>query len=243
MHTFTRYDECVLSLSADKSKQFCWTVCTSLFQLYGQLMRYYSYIAHLIVGSISLSAVFAQNPKIQSLLDKAKLRYVIDDDNDFKLVFDTGGERSQVVFINSNTEEFGGQTIVEIWPPAYRQPDIPDEVLLRLLSDARSRKVGAWEISQGRSNIIAVFKVKVPLSALSPAFLRSLCEAVASTADDMEKYEKYEKSDPCSSAWDHLIVSDGPFSAEFATQTHTGYIRTEIYHRRRWRLQGHLQRW
>lgn len=150
-------------------------------------MRYYPYSACIIAGFLSLSGLFAQNPKIKSLLDKAQLKYEIDSDKDFKLLFDTGGERSQVVFINSNTEELGGQTIVEIWSPAYRQSDISNEVLARILADGSRRKVGAWEITQAGSNIVAVFKVKVPLSPLSPVFLRSLCGAVASTADEVEE--------------------------------------------------------
>lgn len=150
-------------------------------------MRYYPYSACIIAGFLSLSGLFAQNPKIKSLLDKAQLKYEIDSDKDFKLLFDTGGERSQVVFINSNTEELGGQTIVEIWSPAYRQSDISNEVLARILADGSRRKVGAWEIIQVGSNIVAVFKVKVPLSSLSPVFLRSLCGAVASTADELEE--------------------------------------------------------
>jgi thiamine monophosphate kinase len=138
------------------------------------------------VGIMSVHKLHAQNPKIKQALDKAGLKYTVDKDGDFKMVFDVGEERSQVVFVMSATEELGGVPIVEVWSPAYKGSEISDAVLLQLLSDGNRRKIGGWEISASQGQIFAIFKAKIPLPALSPQFLRSVAGGVAAVADEIE---------------------------------------------------------
>lgn len=48
--------------------------------------------------------------------------YEIDEDGDYKLVFDAGEDRTQLVFVRSSVEEFGSHKIREIWSPGYNSP-------------------------------------------------------------------------------------------------------------------------
>lgn len=153
------------------------------------LMRTYSYLRTLlIVGGTFLSPLVAQNQQIKKLLDKAGLKYEVTQSGDFKLTFNTGDGRSQLVFIEGSMEEMGGQSIVEIWSPGYKNVEgISEKTLAYLLLESGKKKVGAWEVISDDDNIYAIFMVKVPLSSLSPDFLRSACEGAALTADNVEK--------------------------------------------------------
>jgi hypothetical protein len=42
--------------------------------------------------------------RVEKALKKLGLKYTVDKDGDFKLIFTTQGDRTQVVFINSGTE-------------------------------------------------------------------------------------------------------------------------------------------
>ncbi|MCX7606534.1 MAG: hypothetical protein N2170_04615 [Bacteroidia bacterium] len=141
----------------------------------------------LIAGLVGVGTLFAQNAKIKKMLDQAGLKYTVDSDGDFKLTFGVGNGRSQLLYIMSTMEEMGGQSIVEIWSPAYKQKEISDKVLVRLLSDSYRKKIGAWEVTSSGEYVYAVFKAKVPLSSLNPEFLRAVCEGIVSTADEIEK--------------------------------------------------------
>lgn len=138
---------------------------------------------------VLISGLFAQspNPKIKRILDQAQLKYQVDKDGDFKMTFGLENDRSQLVYVISRTEEFAGQPIVEIWSPAYKGSEISQETLVRLAVDGHKRKIGGWQLISGSDNIYAVFKAKVPLSSLTPEFMRAVCGGVASTADEMER--------------------------------------------------------
>jgi hypothetical protein len=64
--------------------------------------------------------------RVEKALKKLGLKYTVDKDGDFKLIFTTEGDRTQVVFINSGTETLRKMEIREIWSPVAK-------FLLRLL--------------------------------------------------------------------------------------------------------------
>lgn len=147
-------------------------------------------LMHIVrLGAILLfpMALLAQNPQIKRILDQAKLKYAVDKDGDFKMTFDVGEGRSQLVFVMSKMEKLGDEPIVEIWSPAYKSTDISRETLLLVAADGTRRKVGGWEVHAAGDYIYAVFKAKVPLSSLTPTFVQAVCAGVASVADEVEK--------------------------------------------------------
>ncbi|MET1162584.1 MAG: hypothetical protein ABWY48_08565 [Pseudoxanthomonas sp.] len=110
--------------------------------------------------------------------------YEVDDDNDFKLVFEVGDEgRSQIVYVLSAVETYGEHSVREVWSPAYESPtdDFPGPVANRLLDASNNAKLGAW-VKQGRN---ATFVVKIPSDAVKEA-LDDAIDIAVKLADEME---------------------------------------------------------
>ncbi|OFS94725.1 hypothetical protein HMPREF3113_07040 [Stenotrophomonas sp. HMSC10F06] len=116
-------------------------------------------------------------------LDTLKYTYEVDEDGDYKMVFDMDDGRSQLAFVRSTVEEFGKHRIREIWSPAYNSPgkQFPAAVANRLLEDSQDAKMGAWV----KQDQLAMFVVKVDATA-TPEQLSDAIDAAIRTADAME---------------------------------------------------------
>ena len=85
------------------------------------------------------------DPRVRETLSELDQDFTVDSDGDYKLVVDTSDGRTQLVFINSNTEMLDPFEIREIWAPAHRSDgpfarDVANELLL----DSFQKKLGAW---------------------------------------------------------------------------------------------------
>ena len=58
--------------------------------------------------------------RVERLLKEVAAEYTVDEDGDFRLVYDIGGGRSQLVWIPSGTSDFGSLEIRQIWSIAHR---------------------------------------------------------------------------------------------------------------------------
>lgn len=141
-----------------------------------------------LVFSLPLSAQetekTAPDARIEAQLTELGYKYEVDDDNDFKLVFEVGDEeRSQIVYVLSGVESYGEHSVREVWSPAYESAteDFPGPVANRLLEASNSAKLGAW-VKQGRN---ATFVVKIPSDA-SKEELDDAIDAAVKLADEME---------------------------------------------------------
>lgn len=123
------------------------------------------------------------DPAIAAQLKKLGYEYEVDEDGDYKLTFGLDGDRSQLAFVLSNTEEFGKLRVREVWAPAYRASGeaFPAEVANRLLEDSQDSKLGGW-VKQGN---MAVFVVKIAANA-STDELDDALDYVLRSADEME---------------------------------------------------------
>lgn len=142
-------------------------------------------LAATLCAQPAAAAAADADASVEARLKSLDYRYEVDEDGDFRLVFETGekGERSQLVYVRSVTESYGEHRIREIWAPAYEgaEAGFPAAIANRLLEDGHEKKLGGWT-KQGR---YAVFVVK--LSADAPAtLLRDAIEAAAESADAME---------------------------------------------------------
>jgi hypothetical protein len=117
------------------------------------------------------------------VLDTLKYPYEVDEDGDYKMVFDVEGDRTQLVFVRSSVEEYGKHKIREIWSPGYNSPgkQFPAAVANRLLEDSQDAKLGAWV----KQDQLAMFVVKVDANASADA-LSDAIDAAMRTADAME---------------------------------------------------------
>jgi hypothetical protein len=135
--------------------------------------------------SVAADAPAAPDPHVRKLLDSLDYEYEIDEDGDFRIVFEYDDDkRTQMVYVRTPVETYGAFKVREIWSPAYKAASgetLPVAVANRLLEDSQSRKLGAW-VKQGPH---AVFVVKLDADASADA-LRDAMEVAGVTADDLE---------------------------------------------------------
>lgn len=125
--------------------------------------------------------------RVRAALDEAGLRYVVDEDGDFQLLFELEDGRSQVVVINSKVETVGPFAVREVWTGAYKaRRYLPKKVANLLLLDSFAHKVGAWAaVANNRREVMAVFTVKIDADTPAEA-LSSAVHAVTAVGDAME---------------------------------------------------------
>ena len=125
--------------------------------------------------------------RVAQALDELKIRYEIDNQGDFKIGINLEDERSQLGFIRSNTYEFAGVELREIFSAALTSSGPFDSRTANLLLEENSHvKVGAWEVNQSADDDSAIFTAKVG-AELGGDELRSVILGVLRTADAMEK--------------------------------------------------------
>ena len=142
-------------------------------------------IAAALLLAVTATGAHAAEPDkaVGRALDKLDYTYEVDEDGDYKMVFDMDDGRSQLAFVRSTVEEFGKHKIREIWSPAYNSPgkQFPAAVANRLLEDSQDAKMGAWV----KQDQLAMFVVKVDANA-TPEALSDAIDAAVRTADAME---------------------------------------------------------
>jgi hypothetical protein len=123
------------------------------------------------------------DPALKALLDKQKIKYEIDSDGDYKVTFDLGKGRSQLVWIRSSTETYGSLKVREVWSPGYKlDGELTAKIANRLLEHSHSMILGGWT----KQKTYAMFVVKI-LATATPQQVRDAAEAAADAADDMEQ--------------------------------------------------------
>lgn len=129
------------------------------------------------------------DPRVRALLDELGYQYEIDDDGDYRAVFEfTGEKRSQVVYVNSRTSEYDGLEIREVWSPAIEaKGQLAQKIANRLLEASFDAPLGGWQtIKRNDGKVVAVFAVKLGASADAQT-LKKAMNAVLVNADNIEK--------------------------------------------------------
>lgn len=139
-----------------------------------------------LAGGLASAAApaMAEDKRMEGLLDKTGLRYQIDEDGDYAIVFSyTAENRTQLVYVSGRTETVGGIAIREIFSPAagVKEDGVDGAKALELLEASGRTKVGGWET---RGNIL-FFVIKI-VDKMTAEELKSLLNTAASTADDLE---------------------------------------------------------
>jgi len=122
--------------------------------------------------------------RVGKALKEAGVKYSIDEDGDYKVIFDTGDGRTQLAYVRSATNEYRNFEVREIWSFGYRADgdDFPALVANTLLEDTFSKKLGAWT----KSGSSAIFVVRISANADAESLFSALNLAVTS-ADEMEE--------------------------------------------------------
>lgn len=122
--------------------------------------------------------------RVETSLNEADLKYDIDKDGDFKLLLNYDDNRTQLVFVQSKTEQYKNYEIREIFAYGYKSPtsEFSASIANRLLIDNSKKKMGAWE--KRGEYAVYVIKISADADALS---LKNAIQLAAVCAEEMEK--------------------------------------------------------
>lgn len=126
----------------------------------------------------------------QKALDKADLVYEIDSDGDFKLVVKVPDNRTQLVYVYSNTLTYDNVEVRTIMSPALvadTDEALTPETMRLLLVDNFENKMGAWEVVERPDGGIVIQYVVKPPADMGSEDLRSLIGLAAIAADMIEQ--------------------------------------------------------
>ena len=157
--------------------------------------------AHAQLGSAAKKP--PADPRVKAALDEIGYKYELDANNDYKLVpIQTEQEgaapdgkpkfRSQLVYVNSNTEKYGTLEIREVLSPAFlSNGPLPSDVANRLLRENNSVKLGAWRVvvlntGPNAGKYLAMFAAQIAADSDAES-LRLTIKSVILIADRMEK--------------------------------------------------------
>ncbi|MEB3298035.1 MAG: hypothetical protein VKO21_00930 [Candidatus Sericytochromatia bacterium] len=126
-----------------------------------------------------------ERPLMARLLDGLGFVHERDSDGDYKLIFQLDDGRSQMVWINGETETYGPYEIHEIWSPAHRfKGKLPEAE--SFLEDSQVKKLGAWQMRRiSEDERVLIFVAKVP-GPPTEASLRAVLQLVIDVADSTE---------------------------------------------------------
>lgn len=133
--------------------------------------------------------------RISKQLDSLEYKYTVNDKGDFKLICRLGDDRTQVVFINSSTQNFQDIEIREIFSPAalLKASDFSVPFLKKLLEENYNKKIGAWQMISGNESSLITYTVKADANC-QPSELNKIIWLVAQTAEELEKEISTEDS-------------------------------------------------
>ena len=125
--------------------------------------------------------------RVQSALVELGIPYEIDDEGDFKIRFAMGNGRKHTGYIRTETYDFEGIELREVYSAALRSFGPFDARTMDILLQENIRlKLGLWSVAKDDDdNHIAIFKVRVPASARGQQLL-AVISAVLRVADEME---------------------------------------------------------
>lgn len=134
-------------------------------------------------------AVAEHDARVRERLEQTDLKFEIDEDGDFKLLFEYDDDRSQIVFINSQTETYEDLEIREIWAVGY-VPDeedgkVPADVSANLIRANSQIKMGAWQVQKLGDKEVGVFRATISANADKETILDTL-RLVGISADEKE---------------------------------------------------------
>jgi hypothetical protein len=141
-----------------------------------------------ITGRAQIGEINYDN-RIKTKLDALGIKYSITEQGAFKVIFEMGKNRTQLVVIKSNTHEYGGMEIREISSVAAGcqiRSEFSQENLFYLLEKNETYKLGAWQIHGGSAPFLLEYSLRISANA-AQSVLDDLIRLAAKVADDMEQ--------------------------------------------------------
>ncbi len=143
------------------------------------------------------------DPRVKAALDQLGYKYDVDSNNDYKLIpiettqIGTSADgkpkwRSNLVYVNSNTEKYGSLEIREVLAPAFLlDGPLTADLANRLLRENNSVKLGAWRVlivnsGQNAGKRLVMFAAQISANSDAES-LRLAIKSVILIADRMEQ--------------------------------------------------------
>ncbi|MEM9596916.1 MAG: hypothetical protein AAGD06_21780 [Acidobacteriota bacterium] len=154
----------------------------------------------LAVGLLTAAAATAQmgsngpeyDKRVAEALRELDVKYSVDKDGDFEILFEMDGDRTQLAWIISDTNEYRNFEIREIWSYGYKVEDgeLPADVARKILEDSFQKKLGAWGYNDG----YAVYVTRIAADADAESLYSALMITL-DAADEMEQALLGDKDD------------------------------------------------
>jgi hypothetical protein len=151
--------------------------------------------AAVVLFSMLFSSAQAQigepesDSRVKNQLDALGLKYSMTDNGNYKVVFDMGEGRTQLVVIYSNTYNYNGMEVREITSTAMSTTDkkgFTQPTLFDLLERNQTYKIGAWQINGGTAPFILEFGIRMSANSSQSVF-DELIRLAARMADELEQ--------------------------------------------------------
>lgn len=145
-----------------------------------------------LVTGFALSAAWSQgakvaDPRLAKPFEDAGVEYAVTDSGALKLTMPVDGERTHIVLANSETNEFGGLEVREVWAAAAFSESAPScELLGKLLQQNSDTILGAWRIQKAGNRTLLAFAIQLAADAEFKTLLMAM-KSVGQTADAVEK--------------------------------------------------------
>jgi hypothetical protein len=128
------------------------------------------------------------DPRVKRILDSLNIHYSVDQDGDFELAIAFEDGRSQLAFVNSETQTIGDFEIREVWSVGYVTQGFMDiDTANTLLLENDLMKIGSWRLKQVDDNTFAAAYCIQIAADCDPQSLVNTLNLVLKVADGMEE--------------------------------------------------------
>ncbi|MGI9036264.1 MAG: hypothetical protein ACR2GD_09530 [Pyrinomonadaceae bacterium] len=128
--------------------------------------------------------------RVEKALRETKTEYTVNKDGEYKVTFATDGKRSQVAYINAETDKIYGLEMRGIFSYAMVSDKPPSPEIANLLLEQNMVNISSWAILKpekgGKGKYIVVNIIYIPADADGKT-LDAALNSVILAADEMEK--------------------------------------------------------
>ena len=134
---------------------------------------------------LGCSVLFAKAPdyRVKNRLDARDFKYKITENGNFRMIIKLSNNRTQLVFVQSNTSKLGNMEIREVWSVGYKG-QLNASVMRNMLRRSEKLKLGAWGINSDEDR--GIFTAKIPAQLPAEDLVKTIF-TVAEAADELEQ--------------------------------------------------------
>ena len=135
------------------------------------------------------------DPRLEAALGRLGLHYKVNSSGNVVVTYNAENDRSQAVFIMSETDKYNGIEIREIWSIAGSFDALPEkDVLVDILTESGKNKIGCWALEKtSDGKYLLFYTIKFPADASDEAYQMML--EFASTITDERELALFDSDD------------------------------------------------